>query len=107
MARRDACEDPRPEKAEHYTVGRLRKTALNRKEGMDHRTRAGILWQHLQMPRVKGNREQEIECIIDALIDGAADALSAKGGPTLLETLDAEGLAQLLKLIGGPVEKKP
>jgi len=86
---------------------------------MDHRTRAGILWQHLQMPRVKGNREQEIECIIDALIDGAADALSAKGGPTLLETLDrmkknatlmtadAEGLAQLLKLIGGPVEKKP
>jgi hypothetical protein len=42
---------------------------------MNQRDRAEILWSFLQMKRVKGNKVQEIECIIDALIDCHADAV--------------------------------
>lgn len=48
---------------------------------MNHRDRAEILLEHLKTPRVKGNKTHEIECIIDALVDAAADILETRLRP--------------------------
>ena len=45
---------------------------------MTQRQRAEILWSHLQKEGVKGDKVQEIECIIDALIDCHAAAIEWK-----------------------------